>query len=596
MPPRFGRLLPLLLTLPLFADIQPPRERERWAGVTVDEFTIIGNASDRELRTVVTRTLRLRDALATMTNLRVHSPLPTKIYVFADERSFAPYRDAANGRVSENTAGVFLPRSEGNYVVMMSGSGTADGASRVIQHELTHHFLRSTIPAGVPLWFSEGLAEFYSTFAVDGDSMKIGLAREDHLQFLKGEQLLPFSRLAAIDEKSSEYNEGVRRGVFYAESWALVHDLMLSTPERRSQVGVFLTQIANGQPAADAFHRAFGMSDEDVDREIRRYIKQYAFGYARLTAADLRTAPLPPAPATLTRDDELAYLGDLLVNCNRVARADGEAFLEEALRLNPKNVSATASLGLAKLLASRRNDADRLYARAVELGTREWLPYAFVADSLLDHVSPSEEDLAKARALYEKAVALNPDASHAYAGIGMTYVNGDGDPAVGIAALETAVRLDPRNGDAFANLALLYIRTGRRADAVKIIDGPLADASDRRLRVRDALLMADANDAIDQIRQGKKAGGTQTLTKLAGEIHDPAIKAQIEEVLGTVTTFDQHQELVRELNRAVSFAVNRKWSEALAILDRILPEIKDDDLAARAREVRKQVVEASKRK
>ncbi len=108
--------------------------------------------------------------------------------------------------------------------------------------------------------------------------------------------------------------------------------------------------------------------------------------------------------------------------------------------------------------------------------------------------------------------------------------------------------------------------------------------------------MADANDAIDQIRQGKKAEGTETLTKLAGEIHDPAIKAQIEEVLGTVTTFDQHQEQVRELNRAVSFAVSRKWSEALAILDHILPEIKDDELAARAREVRKQVVEASKRK
>src|SRR5216683_2396215 len=101
-----------------FAGIQPPRERERWAAVTVDEFTILGNVSDRELRDVATRTVRLREALALATNLRVRSPLPTRIYVFKDEPGFAPYRDAANGHVSENTAGIFLPRSEGNYVLM----------------------------------------------------------------------------------------------------------------------------------------------------------------------------------------------------------------------------------------------------------------------------------------------------------------------------------------------------------------------------------------------------------------------------------------------------------------------------------------------
>src|SRR5258708_35874788 len=133
---RMRKLAFLLLVLSgtfAFAGMQPPRERERWAAITVDEFTILGNASDRELRDVATRTLRLRDALATMTSLRVHSPLPTKIYVFADEPSFAPYRDAANGRVSENTAGSFLPRSEGDYVVMMSGGGTAGGAEPGIQ-------------------------------------------------------------------------------------------------------------------------------------------------------------------------------------------------------------------------------------------------------------------------------------------------------------------------------------------------------------------------------------------------------------------------------------------------------------------------------
>src|SRR5258707_11417236 len=82
-----------------FAGIQPPRERERWAAVTIDEFTILGNASDRELRDVAMRTMRLRDAMALITNFRVRSPLPTRIYIFKDEASFAPYRDAATGHL-----------------------------------------------------------------------------------------------------------------------------------------------------------------------------------------------------------------------------------------------------------------------------------------------------------------------------------------------------------------------------------------------------------------------------------------------------------------------------------------------------------------
>jgi hypothetical protein len=69
-------------------------------------------------------------------------------------------------------------------------------------------------------------------------------------------------------------------------------------------------------------------------------------------------------------------------------------------------------------------------------------------------------------------VAINP-MPVCYAGLGMTYLVGDGDPAADRCAGEGAPA-DPDNLDAVMNLALLYIRTGR-ADATKLIDGPLAD-------------------------------------------------------------------------------------------------------------------------
>jgi Flp pilus assembly protein TadD len=576
-----------------FAGMQPPRERERWAAITVDEFTILGNVSDRELRDVATRAVRLRDAFALITSFRVRSPLPTRIYVFKDEPSFAPYRNAASGHVSENTAGLFLPRNEGNYVLMLAGR--RDEASLVIQHELTHHFLRNTISAGVPLWFAEGLAEFYSTFEIDGDAVKVGLTRDDHLKLLYAEPLIHLDKLFVIDERSAEYNEGSRRGVFYAESWALMH-LIIGNPEHHRQIGAFVGLIAAGKQPVQAFHAAFGVTNEEMERELRRYLRQYAFSYTRFTFAELRNAKVVPAPITLARDEELAYLGDLLVHCGPAYQADGEVYLGEALRLNPRNAAAAASLGLSKLLAHKTPEAQKLYARAVELGAREWLPYAVVADSLLDRVDPPAADVARARTLYEKAVTINPDAGHAYAGLGLTYVIGDGDPKAGIAALEKSLQLDPANLDAVANLALLYIRTNRRAEAVKLIDGPLAAAGDRQWRVQDALLLMDANAAIEQLRQGKTTEGSELLTKIAEQLHDPSVKAQIVEILATVQAADVRQQQAREFNRAVSFAVSRKWAEALFIIDRLLPDVKDPETLAKIQEFRRQVAQAAKKK
>ena len=47
---------------------------------------------------------------------------------------------------------------------------------------------------------------------------------------LVGERLLPVAQLLAVDETSALYNEGERRSIFYAESWALTHYLLMERP------------------------------------------------------------------------------------------------------------------------------------------------------------------------------------------------------------------------------------------------------------------------------------------------------------------------------------------------------------------------------
>ncbi|MGZ5458654.1 MAG: hypothetical protein ACXW4P_21795 [Thermoanaerobaculia bacterium] len=114
--------------------------------------------------------LQMRDAVGRITQLKVRSPKPTRVFVFASERGFAPYREAILRRKEPNIRGIFLGAEAGNFIVMKRDN--AEDIDRTVYHELTHYFVRNTV-AGLPLWASEGIAEYYSTFRTAGDSVHV---------------------------------------------------------------------------------------------------------------------------------------------------------------------------------------------------------------------------------------------------------------------------------------------------------------------------------------------------------------------------------------------------------------------------------------
>jgi hypothetical protein len=59
----------------------------------------------------------------------------------------------------------------------------------------------------------------------------VGLPIENHVFLLRYEGLIPLAQLFGINTESSVYNEGIRQGIFYAESWALHYYVMLGRPE-----------------------------------------------------------------------------------------------------------------------------------------------------------------------------------------------------------------------------------------------------------------------------------------------------------------------------------------------------------------------------
>ena len=133
-----------------------------WKQLRADGFTVLGDASESELRKVRDEIQLFRDGLrALFPSLRLDGPVPMDVIVFKDDRAFTPFKPRARGKPIDGVAGYFSPQADRALIVMAPASG--DFAYQLIFHEYTHYIIHLNMRR-VPLWLHEGLAEFYSTF------------------------------------------------------------------------------------------------------------------------------------------------------------------------------------------------------------------------------------------------------------------------------------------------------------------------------------------------------------------------------------------------------------------------------------------------
>ena len=128
------------------------------------------------------------------------------------------------------------------------------------------HLLVGDALADVPVWFNEGLAEYDSTYQMYGErEATLGRVKEEHVFELR-ERFIPLTELLAVDHRSPLYNEGERRGVFYAESWALVHYLLLGNPQRKGQLATYLAEVRRRRGAGRRVPRGLRRSAKPSSR------------------------------------------------------------------------------------------------------------------------------------------------------------------------------------------------------------------------------------------------------------------------------------------------------------------------------------------
>lgn len=592
----------LLAASSVFAALPFPPEKEKWLKLTSGEFQIFSNAPERDTKQIAANLLRMREAVGKLTRLEVRSPLPMYVFVFRNERSFAPYRDAIFQRHNAKFTGGFLSGGSANFVVLQADAQA--GVDRVIYHELTHYFLRNT-QAGLPLWFDEGIAEYYSTFSARGEQVSIGRPVPEHVAWLRDGHIMPLAQLFSLHARSPEYSETLRQGVFYAESWALIHYFLVGSEQRLQQLPLFMTLLQSGNPIDEAFRTAFNASYADLESELRMYLRKPMMGYKSYSLTELQI-PSVSTPQPVGRDDVLYALGNLLAHSNASTVGDAAAFLAEAVRLNPDNAPAHAALGFVHETLNDRPAATAAYERAVALGSTDPAVYIVYGTTILDRIAhnmrgpggAAPADIARARQLFERATQLDPSSARAYAGIGATYVTSEADPTAGIAALEKSLSLGPSQDDVVFNLIQLYALAGRRADAQRLVDTVLAKSSDPEVirQGREALLAADVKKAEDLMAGGRQAEATALMQNVLMTTTSERLKAHLQQSLlaaESAAILKKQFEIVRT---ALDKANEGKYSEALKMIDGVLPQITDADLKERVQKLRVDIAAARRRK
>lgn len=579
--------------------------KQKWLRLDTANFTVFSAANEDITRQVGRDLETLRAVLSFwLQGEEVHSPVPTYIYVFAGDPTFMPYKKGLRGD-PKGVAGYFISHTLGNYVAL-DGSPQSD-PSRVVYHEYLHYFTANNLP-GVPLWFNEGLAEFYSTFQADGDKVLLGEGVKHHQRWLSSHPEFDLERLFSVTHKSSDYNEGSRRGGFYAQSWAMVHYLMAGSPERSQQLIRYLELVVDGVDPEEAFGQAFETDFRTLERELESYLSKPNLPGFRLSVQGLGASVREGELSRMPRAEALYRLGDLMTFADMRHPEDARAHFLEALDLDPQHGSAWAGLGFLEDQAESYDDARGYYERALELDPQDFRIHYLYGRNLLEPWTGrrlTEADLrgepgemiTAARQAFERSLRLNPDFPEAWVGLGAAWALEPEPTGQGLDALRQARRLLPSRGDVVFNLAMAYARVGRRDEARAVIRHDLTRLGDDEMvrEATEAVLRADLEHASALLEEGRVEPAQAILERIIDATTDPTWRLDLQRQLENMRTVTSYNRQVERFNEAVSHANGGRHEEALSVLEELLEEDLNAELERRARDMQRQLQARTRR-
>jgi tetratricopeptide (TPR) repeat protein len=470
------------------------KRAEVWTEITSPHFHVVGQCKEKRARQIAAQFEEIRTVFHTIfPSMIVTPPAPVYIILVRDKEAFNKISPKQwTGRGEMERAGYFMNGSVRNYLVIRLDAEQEDQGT-ILYHEYTHLLLHLNMPH-IPLWIDEGLADFFGNTAIRQKDVMMGEPDGEYIATLRRGGIIPLQTLFAVDSSSPYYNQAGKGTLFYAESWALVHYLMIQDRlNHQPRINTFMSLVAQGKSPDETAPQAFG-NLADLQADLVHYIGKYSF-----MALKLRLRLHVDASAFASRvcpsERVEAIRADILLQNERYAAA--RSILEKLLKDDPNDLMAKESLGYLEFDQKHYDAAEPLFAEAIAHKNASYMThylYAFLCFRNGQARSNAPIIESNLKAAIQSAPRYAPPYALLAALYGFEGVKLDEARHLGIIAVE----LDPRRVDYRLTVASVLVRMRQFENAERVARQALAMAK----TANDRQLAADAIDRIRQIRSG----------------------------------------------------------------------------------------------
>src|SRR5262245_34042524 len=275
-----------------------------WIEVRSPHFVIVSAISEKQSVELALDLERFRAAVQMVTSIgRFEERIPTKVYVL-------PYAEEELG-FKGLIRGYLIPGMRANYAAVTPAPGLALDDS--LKHEYVHFLVRNRDKLDYPHWFDEGFAEVIATLTAAQDRIDYGQPMKMRMATLANAPWISFDLL--FETRSVFALSDPQKGMFYAQSWLLMHYLMFGRPDRNfgADASEFLRLVESGAAPSDGFAQAFGIPVSQLRNILLKYV-QYDLQATRLSNQSLPDAPTEVS--SVTADSVAAQLAVLALLWN----------------------------------------------------------------------------------------------------------------------------------------------------------------------------------------------------------------------------------------------------------------------------------------
>ena len=420
----------ILRPLPLKA-----AEGGSWIEIRSPHFTVFSDAGEKKARSVTHEFEKFHALIRQFLPSIQSGPSLSPVVIAAkNERTFRSLLpEFWEQKGSMRPSGIFVGGPEKNYIALRIDMDD-DYRYHVVYHEYVHLLMRLNYPP-LPTWLEEGLAECFGYTVISGESSNVGRASSLLLDILKNQQPLSIPELFAVDHESPYYREEMKSSIFYAQSWALTHMLLLDDKTARAQkLWKFMDLIRNNVPRNEAAVQAFGDLKE-LERRLNEYILQPSFYSFQVKTPSIQD-PGEYMVRTVPFLEVRALQGDFFVSTQRWTEA--RKALDSVLSEDPQNPEALTSLGVYHARQNRTEESLKYFMAAAAAGSKSCLTYYYLGIAAVQ-----TGEYQKAESNFRQAVALNSRFAPGYTALSGVLALNEENAETALKLAMQAVELEP---------------------------------------------------------------------------------------------------------------------------------------------------------